>query len=1206
MNPLTRALPKTASMLTSRRIWVALGLLAILAAVWLVGPLVAIGVYRPLETISARLWATAAIVAVWIARRAWREWRTARVNAALLTQLHEQTPAAAREDTAEASHVRELRGRFDEAVALLKSARLGEVPSRSNASRWFDSLTRRFLYQLPWYVFIGAPGSGKTTALVNSGLTFPLAEQFGRAAIRGVGGTRHCDWWFTNDAVLIDTAGRYTTHESNRALDEAEWNGFLGLLKKYRGRQPLNGALLTISVSDLLEGSEVQRTQHAMALRKRLQELRAQLGIQFPVYVLVTKADLLAGFSEYFMSFSRADRTQVWGFTIPLDESPNAPLDLRTVFDREYGLLHRRLNEALPELLSAEPDPYRRQLIFSLPQQFAGLKDILGQFIAQVFSHSKFDSMPQLRGVYLTSGTQEGTVFDRVMGGIKRFLKIDLAQPAFQAVASGRSFFLQGLLQDLIFKEASLAGTDRRWRLRRRAMTLAGYIAVALVSGVLLAAWFGSYWRNRVYVDAIAQRVPTIERQLREATIAGPTDTRHVIAVLNTLRNLASTDAVDPAHPATRYRWGLFQGRKLASAADDVYHRALDELLLPLAVRRMESALRSAPANDPAYIYAALKAYLMLYESDRYDPVFVQAVLELEDNAARSAALSPSERNALRQHLSALFDGRVVAAPFPRDDALVAHARDELVRLTFAQRLYAQLARTLRPAASAYDVNAARMAGPSASLAFRRASGAPLNEGVPGLYTYGGYWNVFDKRLMDAVDAFGREEVWVLALPSTEIATPNALDTQANEVRSLYFDDFIKTWDDYLGDLRLQPSASVAQTAQMARLLSSPDSPLVRMAAAAANETSLARSDNPKAGLEARAESKVDEARQSLSQIFQPQQAPSDQGATNSAEPEAVVDAHFADIREVGSAGSGGAPSAAMNDALKSIDSLYVFLVGADSALRSGSAPPPSDASARLKAQAGRMPTPFRQMLVELSETADANLVKVVDGNMARSAASDVGDFCRQAIAGRYPLDRGSSRDATPDDFARLFAPGALMDTFFQKNLQGRVDTSSHPWHLNGGADAPFVASFENASVIRDAFFSGGERVPTIKLNIMPLDLDPSISEWSIDVDGQVIRYAHGPQAPMSVQWPGPNGTNQVRLQIVGGTGASDGFVTSGPWALLRLFDHASLLRTGTAEKTQARFSVGGKSFAVEVTASSVRNPLNLAQLESFKCPTQP
>ncbi|MDG0023202.1 type VI secretion system membrane subunit TssM [Trinickia sp. Y13] len=1205
MNSFRAVLPRIARAFASRRIWVTMGLVAVVVALWLVGPLIAVGDYRPLETVSARIWATVSIVAIWGARRAWLHWRAAHLNAELLTRLHEQAPATSRGGEAEAAHVRELRNRFDEAAALLKSARLGDVEARSSMARWFDSMTRRYLYQLPWYVFIGAPGSGKTTALVNSGLTFPLAEQFGRAAIRGVGGTRHCDWWFTNEAVLIDTAGRYTTHESNRALDEAEWAGFVGLLKKYRGRQPLNGALLTISVSDLLDASEMQRTQHAMALRKRLQELRAQLGIQFPVYVLVTKADLLAGFSEYFSAFGRAERTQVWGFTIALDESPNAPLDVRAVFEREYAILHQRLNEALPELLSAEADPSRRHLIYSLPQQFAGLKDVLGQFVAQVFSHSKFDSMPLLRGIYLTSGTQEGTVFDRVMGGIKRFLRIDPAPPAAQAVASGRSFFLKMLLQDLIFKEASLAGTDLRWRLRRRLLTLAGYAAVVLLSCVLLIAWLGSYWRNRAYVDEVAARVPMIERQLREAPISDPNDTRHVLAVLNMLRNLALTDEVDPDHPAARYRWGLFQGRKLESAADDVYHRALDELLLPLAVRRMQAALRDAPANDPAYAYAALKAYLMLYESDHYDPVFMQAVLELEEASAGSAPMTPRERDALRRHLSALFDGRVVVSPLPRDDALVAHARDGLLRMTFAQRLYAQLARTLRPAATAYDVDVARMAGPSAALAFRRQSGARLNDSVPGLYTYGGYWNVFDKRLTDAVDRFGREEIWVLGLPSSEIATPGARDTHASEVRSLYFDDFIKTWDDYLGDLRLQPSDSVARTAQMARLLSAPDSPLVRMANAVAAETSLSRSDNPQAGLAARAEDKVDAARRSLSQIFQPQPTAGDQARANRAEPESVVDAHFTDIRSLRGGAAGAAQSAAMSDTLKSIDALYVYLVGADSALRSGSSPPPSDASAQLKAQAGRMPAPFRQILTDLGDSADANLVKVVDANVARSAASDVGDFCRQAIAGRYPLVRSSSRDATADDFAHLFAAGGLMDAFFQKNLQSRVDTSSHPWRLKGAATAPFVASFENAAVIRDAFFSGGERVPTIKLNIMPLDLDPSISEWSLDVDGQVVRYAHGPQAPMTVQWPGPNGTNQVRLQIVDQSGASDGFAASGPWALLRLFDHASLMRTSTAETTRARFSVGGKSFAVEVTASSVHNPLDLPQLESFTCPTQ-
>ena len=105
-----------------------------------------------------------------------------------------------------------------------------------------------FLYDLPWYVMIGPPGSGKTTALVNSGLKFPLSHGATPAAIAGVGGTRYCDWWFTEDAVLIDTAGRYTTQDSDATADKQSWLCFPRSPKKqssppadqwrYRRHQP--------------------------------------------------------------------------------------------------------------------------------------------------------------------------------------------------------------------------------------------------------------------------------------------------------------------------------------------------------------------------------------------------------------------------------------------------------------------------------------------------------------------------------------------------------------------------------------------------------------------------------------------------------------------------------------------------------------------------------------------------------------------------------------------------------------------------------------------------------------------------------------------------------------------------------------------------------------------------------------------------------
>jgi type VI secretion system protein ImpL len=263
------------------------------ALIWIFGPFVSL-----LEPIMPRAVIGLVLFLVWGGVNALLDWRQRARDKALSAGVVETDSGAA----ASAEEAAEMKERLARALELLQKAK-GK---------------RGWLYQQPWYVIIGPPGAGKTTALLNSGLHFPLADEMGQEVIPGVGGTRLCDWWFTDDAVMIDTAGRYTTQDSDAQVDRAGWETFLDLLKRTRVRQPLNGVIVAISVADIAQGSREESMAHAAAIRRRLNELRDRLGVRLPVYAMFTKADLIAGFSEFFDDLDREKRAQVWGMTFPI------------------------------------------------------------------------------------------------------------------------------------------------------------------------------------------------------------------------------------------------------------------------------------------------------------------------------------------------------------------------------------------------------------------------------------------------------------------------------------------------------------------------------------------------------------------------------------------------------------------------------------------------------------------------------------------------------------------------------------------------------------------------------------------------------------------------------------------------------------------------------------------------------------------------
>jgi type VI secretion system protein ImpL len=226
-----------------------------------------------------------------------------------------------------------------------------------------------------------------------------------------------------------------------------------------------------------------------------------------------------------------------------------------------------------------------------------------------------------------------------------------------------------------------------------------------------------------------------------------------------------------------------------------------------------------------------------------------------------------------------------------------------------------------------------------------------------------------------------------------------------------------------------------------------------------------------------------------------------------------------------------------------------------------------------------------------------------IDGELR----TQVADFCVKAAAGRYPFVRNSNLDITPEDFARLFGAGGVLDGFFQKYLLQHVDTGQKPWRFKDPAmgQSAALAEFQRAQVIRDVYFRGGGSNPSIQLEFKAIEMDASIQQFMLDVDGKLVKYAHGPQSPVSVQFPGPGGRSLVRATITPAPASgSNGVTFSGPWALFRMFDGVQIVETRQSERFVATFNIEGRRTVFEIFASSVRNPFRLPELAQFRCPT--
>ena len=217
------------------------------------------------------------------------------------------------------------------------------------------------------------------------------------------------------------------------------------------------------------------------------------------------------------------------------------------------------------------------------------LREIGREFLNEVFRPSRFEDPPLLRGVYYTSGTQEGTPIDRVMGSLARTFGV--GQQALQAHGGqGRSYFLTRLLKDVVFQEADLVGANRRLEVQRRWLQRAAYTGAVAVTILAVLAWTTSFTRNQVYVNRTTDRIEEFQA-LSAQPLADPYDFDELLPRFNALHNVTGVYSHFGDSTPFLMGMGLYKGSSITEASTDAYQREMNRLLVPAIRNRLETHL---------------------------------------------------------------------------------------------------------------------------------------------------------------------------------------------------------------------------------------------------------------------------------------------------------------------------------------------------------------------------------------------------------------------------------------------------------------------------------------------------------------------------------------------------------------------------------------------------------------------------------------
>ncbi len=981
---------------------------------------------------------------------------------------------------------------------------------------------RHFLRKLPWYVLLGHTGSGKTNLLQQANFnTFPT-EHLPDDALKNA--CPHT-WRFTNEAVFLelpfsmldDNDDEDTKKKS--ALESINKNSlfFAALLKfirRNRRKNCLNGVVVTLELPDLLFRSEAKGLAPQQHLKSILSRMHAVLETQMPVYLILTKCDLIAGFREFFANLSKEEREQNWGIAFPqiTFSSKRQALDY---FNKEFDALIARLQQHLLIRLESERNAEHRAIISYFPQQLEQCKPMLSDLLLQ-------DETAQLRGIYFCSNLQEGNPSDLLMSKLNAHFNLEEVLP-FNSISQKRTYFAQKFFPQIIFPEANWAlSNSYHWQRHDRVMNRSSIAGMGLLLLLALAGFAYSWQQNKWALDTLADYLPMYQ----QAVDSYSPDDKSLAAGLPLLNSLKNIQEIYADKSSWSVWLEVFDPLHMRKIINQVWQQTTTTVLMPRVASHLAALLQQnqLPTEN---LYQALKGYLVFSPAVRADPQWLRPPIRTD--LMTTLKDKPEDQAELNAYLAEAVQYPV--SPINLDDALITNVRKQLHQVPPVQFAYYEIKQEAENSHDRLDLSNKLEPYFSDVFIYQDTNLATL----PALYTYRGYKSLEGERSA-ALIRHSAEIYRILGIDPS--VNSNTLSLQMTpELWALYNADYIQHWQRALSDIQIVPFYSLSQAIQVLDTLSdSTNNLMLKLLHEVKANTATVKNNTMQ------------------------------------------VSQQFAEINAATGISKTGLQYTRSLKTLLALREYLVMLSNstnvAQKEFQDASAIMlnnlPNNPIVVLRHQAQQLPAPLNAWFTQIADNSMDVLLKGAHQVANTAWKNEVLPFYQTNIQGRFPFVVASENFVDMTNFGAFFGSDGIYAKYFKAYLAPFINSHDSLWrqytfgiHSLGLSDAT-IALLSRASLIRSMYFQGANNTPAVQFSIQPRYLDPQASSINIQLANQSITYRHGPPQSLHWHWPFVGDTQQVSFSFSDFHNQNFSRSFDGPWGWFQMLNATRLEKADT------------------------------------------